>query len=230
MAPAEALSAISRAKNALQGPQAVAEQAQTPFERRVAEVYREYEQLLAAHNALDFDDLLLRTACLLRDRPDIRELLGRRFRYVLIDEYQDTNHAQYVIAHGIAMDHENIAVTGDPDQSIYAWRGADIRNILEFESDYPNAVVVRLEENYRSTAADPRRRVAPDRPQRPPQATRTSGPAAPAARTSAWSAWTTSTPRPATWPRSLPQAARRPATWPSSTASTPCRACWRRRC
>ncbi len=150
LAHSEALAAISRAKNALQGVQAVAEQADTPYHRRVAEVYREYEKLLAAHNALDFDDLLLRVACLLRDRPDVRELLGRRYRYVLIDEYQDTNHAQYVIAHGIALDHENIAVTGDPDQSIYAWRGADIGNILEFETDYPNAVVVRLEENYRS--------------------------------------------------------------------------------
>lgn len=150
-AAAEALAAISRAKNALQGPGAFAEQADTPYHRAVAEVYREYEKLLAAHTALDFDDLLLRTACLLRDRPDIRELLGQRFRYILIDEYQDTNHAQYVIAHGIALDYENIAVTGDPDQSIYAWRGADIGNILEFENDYPNAVVVRLEENYRST-------------------------------------------------------------------------------
>ena len=150
--PADALAAISRAKNALQAPDAFAAKAETPLDRRAAEVYREYEKLLAAHSALDFDDLLLRVACLLRDRPDVRELLSRRFRYILIDEYQDTNHAQYVIAHGIALDHENIAVTGDPDQSIYAWRGADIGNILEFESDYPNAVVVRLEENYRSTA------------------------------------------------------------------------------
>ncbi|GAF68477.1 unnamed protein product, partial [marine sediment metagenome] len=87
---------------------------------------------------------------LLRDHPDVRVRLADRYRYILIDEYQDTNHAQYVIAHGIALEHENICATGDPDQSIYAWRGADIRNILEFEADYPNAVVVRLELNYRS--------------------------------------------------------------------------------
>ncbi len=150
--PAQVLSAISRAKNALTSPQALAAEAGNPYQRRIAEIYAQYEKTLAANIALDFDDLLLRTACLMRDRPDIRELLGRRYRYVMIDEYQDTNRAQYVIAHGIAMNHENIAVTGDPDQSIYAWRGADISNILEFESDYPNAVVVRLEENYRSTA------------------------------------------------------------------------------
>ncbi|MGA2266107.1 MAG: DUF3553 domain-containing protein [Phycisphaerae bacterium] len=152
IAPANALAAISFAKNALKSPEAYAGEAESPFQRRVAEIYRRYEQLLAARNALDFDDLLLRLACLLRDRQDIRQNLGRRFRYVLIDEYQDINHAQYVIAHGIALEHGNIAVTGDPDQSIYAWRGADIGNILEFENDYPNAVVVRLEENYRSTA------------------------------------------------------------------------------
>ncbi len=152
VAPAAALAAISAAKNALKTPQAYAEGAESPFQQRVAEIYQQYEKLLAARNALDFDDLLLRAACLLRDHPDIRQGLGQRYRYVLIDEYQDINHAQYVIAHGIALEHQNIAVTGDPDQSIYAWRGADIGNILEFESDYPNAVVVRLEENYRSTA------------------------------------------------------------------------------
>ncbi|MHC4717428.1 MAG: ATP-dependent helicase, partial [Planctomycetota bacterium] len=113
--------------------------------------YAAYEKILAANHALDFDDLLMRADLLLRDRPDIRETLARRFRYILIDEYQDTNHAQYVFAHGIALDHENICATGDPDQSIYGWRGADIRNIMEFEADYPNAVVIRLERNYRST-------------------------------------------------------------------------------
>ena len=117
----------------------------------VARVYEQYEKLLARNNALDFDDLLLRMAFLLRDRPEIREHLGRRYRYVLIDEYQDTNRAQYILAHGIALDHGNLCVTGDPDQSIYAWRGADISNILEFEHDYPEALVVRLEQNYRST-------------------------------------------------------------------------------
>jgi DNA helicase-2/ATP-dependent DNA helicase PcrA len=100
---------------------------------------------------VDFDDLLLLTAHLLGDHPDLRERLEARFRYVLIDEYQDTNHAQYMIARGLTLQHENLCATGDPDQSIYAWRGADIRNILEFEQDYPAARVVRLEQNYRST-------------------------------------------------------------------------------
>ena len=149
---AAVLSAISNAKNELKDPAALAAEAASPYQQQVAVIYQQYQKTLAANNALDFDDLLLRVACLMRDHPDIRQLLGQRYRYMLIDEYQDTNHAQYVIAHGIAIEHENIAVTGDPDQSIYAWRGADMSNILEFESDYPNTVVVRLEENYRSTA------------------------------------------------------------------------------
>ncbi|MFW6132979.1 MAG: ATP-dependent helicase [Planctomycetota bacterium] len=144
---------ISNVKNELKTPEQFAAEAETLADGRAAEVYHVYQELLGENNALDFDDLLLRTALLLRDRPNVRELLGRRYRYVLIDEYQDTNHAQYIIAHGIAMDHENICATGDPDQSIYAWRGANIRNILEFEADYPDCTVVRLEENYRSTPA-----------------------------------------------------------------------------
>jgi len=145
-------STISRAKNALKTADQFAADAEGNFYRRtVAAVYREYEKQLAAANALDFDDLLLRMALLLRDSPDVRQILRRRYRYILIDEYQDTNHAQYLIAHGIAVDHENVCVTGDPDQSIYAWRGADVGNILEFEADYPNATVICLEENYRST-------------------------------------------------------------------------------
>jgi len=142
--------AISRAKNELLDPGAYAGKASRYFEEVVARVYRAYQRLLSSNGALDFDDLLMRTALLFRDRPDIRVDLGRRYRYILIDEYQDTNHAQYVIAHGIALEHENICATGDPDQSIYGWRGADLNNILDFESDYPDAVVVRLERNYRS--------------------------------------------------------------------------------
>ena len=149
--PARVHTAISNAKNELKSPAVVQEQATDFFGRRVGKVYAEYEKFLAANNALDFDDLLLRMAGLLRDRPDIRAGLSQRYRYILIDEYQDTNRAQYVLVHGIAVDHENLCATGDPDQSIYAWRGADIRNILEFEADYPNAAVIRLEENYRST-------------------------------------------------------------------------------
>jgi DNA helicase-2/ATP-dependent DNA helicase PcrA len=143
---------ISRAKNNLHTPQEFEAEARDPHARRIAAVYKEYERLLAASSALDFDDLLVRMVRLMRDRPEVRQTLGERFRFVQVDEYQDTNRAQYYIAHGIAMDHHNLCVTGDPDQSIYGWRGADIRNILDFQKDYPAAKVVRLEENYRSTA------------------------------------------------------------------------------
>ncbi|MFW6154320.1 MAG: ATP-dependent helicase [Planctomycetota bacterium] len=149
--PAKVLAGISRAKMELLSPTAFEATAETFAARSLAKVYAAYQALLRTSNALDFDDLLMRMAHLLRDRPDIRRLLGERYRYILIDEYQDTNHAQYVIAHGIGLDHNNICATGDPDQSIYSWRGADVGNILAFESDYPEAVVVRLEENYRST-------------------------------------------------------------------------------
>ncbi|MBL8879812.1 MAG: UvrD-helicase domain-containing protein [Phycisphaerales bacterium] len=142
---------ISRAKNQLQTPEAFARSANFSEGRMVAGVYAEYERRLERNNAVDFDDLLMRIAVMLRDYPDLAESLGRRFRYLLIDEYQDTNHAQYLIARYLSQHHRNICVTGDPDQSIYGWRGADLNNILEFERDYPDAKVVRLEENYRST-------------------------------------------------------------------------------
>ena len=145
--------AISRAKDDLKTPAALAGEVGTDYMKTAAEVYREYEKLLAANNALDFDDLLLRVAFLLRDHDEIRRRLSDRYRYVLIDEYQDTNRAQYIIAHSIVGEQGNICATGDPDQSIYAWRGADINNIMEFEQDYPSALVIRLEENYRSTKA-----------------------------------------------------------------------------
>ena len=148
--PGAVHSAISRAKNALKDAEAFAAENTDFFGQAVANVYAAYQQILAANHALDFDDLLMRMAFLMRDRPEVRARLAQRYLYILIDEYQDTNHAQYFIAHGIALDHENICATGDPDQSIYAWRGANIRNILEFEADYPDAVVVRLEQNYRS--------------------------------------------------------------------------------
>ncbi len=152
-APRKVHASISNAKNELKTPEMLAAEADGDFYlSRVARVYRHYQKLLAENNALDFDDLLMRTAFILRDRPDVRQMLSTRYRYILIDEYQDTNRAQYILAHGIAMDHENLCATGDPDQSIYAWRGADINNILEFESDYPDATVIRLEENYRSTS------------------------------------------------------------------------------
>ena len=151
--PARVHSAISSIKTKMQTVTQYAEQAGDFYSKNIARIYRQYEQLLAANNALDFDDLLARMAFLLRDKPEIRAQLSQRYRYVLIDEYQDTNRAQYLIAHSIAFEHKNICATGDPDQSIYGWRGADISNILEFETDYPNATVIRLEENYRSTKA-----------------------------------------------------------------------------
>jgi len=148
--PARLLGGISRCKNDLEDHVAVAARADDYYTKALAKAYRLYQQALDANNALDFDDLLLRTAFLLRDRPEVRRELGEKFRYLLVDEYQDTNHAQYEIARGLALDHGNLCVTGDPDQSIYRWRGADIGNILAFERDWPNAVVIRLEENFRS--------------------------------------------------------------------------------
>ncbi|MFP4105844.1 MAG: ATP-dependent helicase [Phycisphaerae bacterium] len=143
---------ISNAKNELKMPEAYAEEMGSDYYgARVAKIYKVYQELLRTNNAVDFDDLLLKVAFMMRNQPDLRQALGQRYKYILIDEYQDTNRAQYIIAHGLAMDHENICATGDPDQSIYAWRGADINNILDFEDDYPNATVIRLEENYRST-------------------------------------------------------------------------------
>jgi DNA helicase-2/ATP-dependent DNA helicase PcrA len=141
---------IGRAKDKLRGPEEFLESAEFFDDRQVGRVYEAYEQLLEQRNAVDFDDLLMRVALVLRDHPDITERLNVRFRHLLIDEYQDTNHAQYLIARHLSQHHHNICATGDPDQSIYGWRGADIGNILEFERDYPDAVVVRLEQNYRS--------------------------------------------------------------------------------
>jgi len=151
LSPAAVHSAIGQAKNELKTAKAFSNAASDFSARKTAEVYVEYERLLASNNAVDFDDLLLRMAFLLRDHPTVRDTLAGRYRYVMVDEYQDTNRSQYILAHGIAAGHGNLCVTGDPDQSIYAWRGADISNILEFEADYPDATVIRLEENYRST-------------------------------------------------------------------------------
>jgi DNA helicase-2/ATP-dependent DNA helicase PcrA len=150
-APGAVHGAISNAKNHLQSAEAYAQGAQDFYARTVARVYTKYQQLLTSNNALDFDDLLLKTAHAFRDHPQVLRELQERFQYILIDEYQDTNHAQYVIAHALALRHRNLCVVGDPDQSIYAWRGADIKNILEFERDYADAHVVKLEQNYRST-------------------------------------------------------------------------------
>ncbi|QOJ14336.1 MAG: UvrD-helicase domain-containing protein [Planctomycetia bacterium] len=147
------LSKISAAKNRLLDAAGFAAQAHDGPARTQARVYAAYEKLLRRANALDFDDLLLRPAQLLRDHRSVADQLNDRFRFVLVDEYQDTNHVQYVLARQLSQQHGNLCVTGDPDQSIYGWRGADLRNILDFEADFPTARVIRLEQNYRSTGA-----------------------------------------------------------------------------
>lgn len=149
--PASVHGVISTAKNQLLSADAYAQAAGDFYQRNVARIYTKYQALLNQNNALDFDDLLLRTAQAFRDHPAVLKELQERFQFILIDEYQDTNRAQYILAHALAQRYRNICVVGDPDQSIYAWRGADIRNILEFERDYPDASIVRLEQNYRST-------------------------------------------------------------------------------
>ena len=150
--PAAALAVVSNAKNALQDAEAYAKEATDFHSRSVAKAFRAYERILVRNNAVDFDDLLLKVAHLLRrDTETLREL-QRRHRYILIDEYQDTNHAQFVIAHALAQAHGNLFVVGDPDQSIYGWRGADLSNILDFEGHFPNATVIPLGQNFRSTA------------------------------------------------------------------------------
>jgi DNA helicase-2/ATP-dependent DNA helicase PcrA len=145
--------AISKAKNQLLGPEKYAGQALDFFGQTVARVYPVYEKRMRDANALDFDDLLYWPALALRNDPNLRAELDGRFRFVLIDEYQDTNKAQYAIARGLSMDQPNLCVVGDPNQSIYKFRGSDIRNILDFERDYPSALVIKLVVNYRSTRA-----------------------------------------------------------------------------
>lgn len=144
-------SKISTAKNAMIGPEELIEKASSPQEQKAAQVYLELERRLRAANAMDFDDLLVRTLELLRTRPEVLEKYQERFRYISVDEYQDTNHVQYEIANLLAAKYQNLMVVGDDDQSIYSWRGADISNILDFEKDFKQAKVVKLEQNYRST-------------------------------------------------------------------------------
>lgn len=149
--PSGILSRISNAKNALQDAAALARQAGDFYEQKVADIYSRYEQKLQLNNALDFDDLLMLSIKLLQENKEVREKYQDRFDYLLVDEYQDTNHAQYLLTKFLAAKHRNICVVGDADQSIYGWRGADIQNILDFEKDYPDAKVIKLEQNYRST-------------------------------------------------------------------------------
>ena len=141
---------ISTAKNELVVPGDFEKQASDPVGKVAARVYARLQERLRAANAFDFDDLLLYAYLLLKNHEDVRAAYQQRFRYLMVDEYQDTNHAQYAITQLLAEGHKNIMVVGDDDQSIYSWRGADLRNILEFEQDYPNAHVVKLEQNYRS--------------------------------------------------------------------------------
>ncbi|MBI4717806.1 MAG: UvrD-helicase domain-containing protein [Planctomycetes bacterium] len=149
--PASVEGAISTAKNDLRSARAFAPHTRDWREATIARIYERYETLLAENAALDFDDLLMRVALLLRDDEALRDELEDRYRYVLIDEYQDTNAAQYLIARKLVEKRQNLCATGDPDQSIYGWRGANLENILSFEHDFPSTRVVRLEQNYRST-------------------------------------------------------------------------------
>ncbi len=146
-----ALSIISQAKNQGRTPEDFYKTAASPKEERLAVVFERYQDALRSSNALDFDDLLLEGVRLLRHSEKVREWANNRFQYVMVDEYQDTNRAQYDLMRLLTDHNRNICVVGDEDQSIYSWRGADIRNILDFEKDYPDAAVIRLEQNYRST-------------------------------------------------------------------------------
>ena len=152
--PTRELSAkISDAKNKLMGPDEWFRESQKDYRcQMIHNVYLEYETRLKANNALDFDDLLVKTLELLADHPPVLESYRKRFRYVMVDEYQDTNYAQYMMIKLLTDESRNLCVVGDDDQSIYGWRGADIRNILDFEKDYPDATVIKLEQNYRSSA------------------------------------------------------------------------------
>lgn len=145
------INAISDAKNKLMFASDYRKQARDFYQQKVADVYEYYERELRKNNALDFDDLLLVAVKLLQSNAAVLDKYSKRFKYVMIDEYQDTNHAQYLLAYLLSSYWKNIAVVGDADQSIYAWRGADIQNILDFEKDYPNCTSIKLEQNYRST-------------------------------------------------------------------------------
>lgn len=149
--PRVALGRISWAKNHMIDPQEYFLASANPMEEKIAHIFEIYRKELAKANAMDFDDLLLETVRLLRSSSEVRERYNRRYRYVMIDEYQDTNRPQYELMKLLAGPEKNVCVVGDEDQSIYSWRGADIKNILDFEKDFPNGKTIRLEQNYRST-------------------------------------------------------------------------------
>lgn len=149
--PAGICARISSAKNQLLSPVDYAKVANDFYEEKAAQIYASYQEKLRQNNALDFDDLLLLTVQLLQENAEVREKYQDKFQYIMVDEYQDTNHVQYLLTKLLAGKHRNICVVGDADQSIYGWRGADIQNILDFEKDYPDAKLIKLEQNYRST-------------------------------------------------------------------------------
>ena len=149
--PGEVIARISDAKNALVSPEAFEHAAVSPHEKRLAELYAIYQAEMRRNGAFDFDDLIAEVVRLFRDHPEVGGRYSRRFEHVLVDEYQDTNHAQFRLVEALASTHRNLFVVGDDDQSIYGWRGADLTNVLEFERSFPGAAVVRLEQNYRST-------------------------------------------------------------------------------
>ena len=151
--PRAVLSSISRSKSQMVDSHALEQNQLSYFEAQAAKVYRQYDEILSRNNAVDFDDLLMKTVVLFRDHPDVLKKYQRRYQHVLIDEFQDTNVAQYSLARLLSQESRNICVVGDADQSIYSWRHADIRNILSFQNDYPEARTVNLDENYRSTGA-----------------------------------------------------------------------------
>jgi DNA helicase II / ATP-dependent DNA helicase PcrA len=149
--PRSVAAVISDAKNKLLGPEEFSSQASDYFQSKVVDIYREYQKKLKMNNALDFDDIIMLTVKLFRENDHILGYYQEKFRFIMVDEYQDTNHAQYVLIKLLASRYRNLCVVGDDDQSVYGWRGADIQNILDFERDYPEAKVIKLEQNYRST-------------------------------------------------------------------------------
>jgi DNA helicase-2/ATP-dependent DNA helicase PcrA len=149
--PRQVAAVIGRAKDNLVGPAEFAGEAGTFYEQTVAGIYAEYQRRLRAAGALDFDDIIMETVRLFREHPEVLEHYQERFRYILIDEYQDTNRAQYHLVNLLAAKHRNICVVGDADQGVYSWRGATIKNLLDFEHDYPDAAIFVMEQNYRST-------------------------------------------------------------------------------
>ena len=152
LSPRAVLSRISYAKNHGLIPEDIYQQAYDPKTEKIAIAFGLYEKKLKQANALDFDDLLLKTVELLENHAPVRQRLNEQFRYVMVDEYQDTNRIQYQLIRQLTQLQQNLCVVGDEDQSIYGWRGADIQNILSFEKDYPQAQIIKLEQNYRSTS------------------------------------------------------------------------------